>query len=350
MKIVQTVVVGDDADIVDAQIAFHLNAGVDFVIAADAGSTDGTTEILESYARDGFLRRIPVEGRLHQRELWTDLARMAATEHGADWVVASDADEFWWPRSDGLADVLAAIPPRYQIVQALVRVFPPSPDDGRFFADRMSTRTSLALPGIEAPALEWGLRRVYRADPRLVIGGRDEPSQRRLVPVRGWYPIEVLQFPGRSVEQIERRFSRGVEPRSSLEAELLEAYGRGELAHRYDALVAESAPALERGELVEDARLSEALLSLRRAGTSTSEGAALQFALPGGAQAPISFRVPDVVDDAAYAVECAALGEADLSELGRHVDALERRIAQLEQGLWPRVVRRLSGLASRSRG
>ena len=49
------------------------------------------------------------------------------------------------------------------------------------------------------------------------------------------------------------------------------------------------------------------------------------------------------------AVECAALGEADLSELTRQVEDLERRIAQLEHGLWPRIVGRVSRLASRAR-
>ena len=58
MKLVQTLVVRDEADIVDDQIAYHLNAGVDFVIATDHASPDGTTEILERYARDGILRRI----------------------------------------------------------------------------------------------------------------------------------------------------------------------------------------------------------------------------------------------------------------------------------------------------
>ena len=48
-----TLVVRDEADILDAQIAYHLNAGVDFVIAIDHRSVDGTTEILESYARAG---------------------------------------------------------------------------------------------------------------------------------------------------------------------------------------------------------------------------------------------------------------------------------------------------------
>ena len=49
MKLVMTLLVRDEADIVDAQIAYHLDAGVDFVVATDNRSEDATTEILERY-------------------------------------------------------------------------------------------------------------------------------------------------------------------------------------------------------------------------------------------------------------------------------------------------------------
>src|SRR5512141_1951358 len=113
MKLVATVLARDEEDVIDAQIAFHLNAGVDFVIATDNNSRDRTTEIFESYAQAGYLHLIhePAEG-LRQGEWVTRMARLAATEFGADWVINTDADEFWWPREGSLREILAAVPPR----------------------------------------------------------------------------------------------------------------------------------------------------------------------------------------------------------------------------------------------
>ena len=83
MKLVQTLLVRDEADVVDAQIAFHLNAGVDFVIATDNRSEDGTTEILERYAREGHLHLIRESGDdLRQSEWVTRMAGLAATDFG----------------------------------------------------------------------------------------------------------------------------------------------------------------------------------------------------------------------------------------------------------------------------
>ena len=111
MKVVMTLLVRDEADIVDEQIAFHLDAGVDFVIATDNRSQDGTTEILERYEREGRLHLIRESGEdLRQSEWVTRMARLAATDFGADWVLNTDADEFWWPQGGGLGEVLAADP------------------------------------------------------------------------------------------------------------------------------------------------------------------------------------------------------------------------------------------------
>ena len=104
MTLVMTLLARDEIDVVDAWLAFHLNAGVDLVIATDNLSQDGTTEVLEEYARSGHVHLIREPGEdLRQDEWVTRMARLAATQYSADWVINSDADEFWWPRGPSLS-------------------------------------------------------------------------------------------------------------------------------------------------------------------------------------------------------------------------------------------------------
>ena len=60
-------------------------------------------------------------------------------------------------------------------------------------------------------------------------------------------------------------------------------------------------------------------------------------------EAGLRFPRPGVVEDAAYAVEAAVLGEADLVRAQRRLDELDARIASLERrpsARLQRVVRR----------
>ena len=100
------------------------------------------------------------------------------------------------------------------------------------------------------------------------------------------------------------------------------------------------------GSLITDTRLRDALRVLRE--DASSEGKPGSHELPGAAGPVLSFRTPNVVDDAAYAVECAAVGEVDLPRLELYIAELEHRVAWLEQRLWPRVLRAASRLAGRS--
>ena len=323
MKIVMTSLVRNEADVVDAQIAYHLNAGVDYVIATDHESQDGTTEILESYAREGYLHLIRERGEVQESGWRTRMARMAARKFGADWVISSDANEFWWPRAESLKEVLVAIPARYTIVQALVRHFVAGPDDGRFFAERMTVRRSVRSTDHESrESLESALRPVFRADPRIEVGPRGVTGGTRQVPLRAWYPIEVFDFPMRSLGQTEREQA---------------------------AVVDELARGLADGSLVVDTRLWDALQTLRISAAQEGGATPRHFALPEAGASRLALRPPDVVDDAAYAVECAELGEVDITVLERHIDDLERRIAVLEARFWLRVLRRLARLGRRPR-
>ena len=92
------------------------------------------------------------------------MARLAVDEHEADWVLDSETDEFWMPRAETLKDVLVPIPPRYGVVQALVRVFLPRPEDERSFLERMVARPGPIPAERRTPReLDRALRSVFKA-------------------------------------------------------------------------------------------------------------------------------------------------------------------------------------------
>ena len=255
-----------EPDAVRENVAFHLNAGVDLVLAAV--SDDKAESALRSLGDQVLVERTRGGGG----ELRTQLARRAANEHGADWVISADGQEFWWPRGENLKEVLAPIPERYTIVQGL----------RRDFLTRETTKRSTAEVGKRSL-----LRPAFRADPEVVVDASGSVQLRRTVPLRAWYPIEVMYFGSRE-------------------------------------------PLGDDSALVEDTRVRNALLAIRNGET------------------PLTFRVPDIVDDAQYAVECAAVGEVDLPRLEQNVTELEQRVEWLEQRFWPRVLRRVARIAGRS--
>jgi glycosyltransferase involved in cell wall biosynthesis len=317
MRLVQTLVVRDEVDIVGHQIAYHLDAGVDFVIATDHESRDGTTEILESFASDGYLRRIPVEGPMHDGPWRTRMARLAATEHGADWVINTDADEFWTPRQGSLKDVFSAVPEPFGVVLALSRHFAPRPDDGAFFAERMTLRVSPPA-AINDPTSPYRphLKAAHRADPGITIRhGSHGASSERWKAIHNWHPAEVLHFPFRSARQWENKGVRRARGDSRLGQYViaLKASEEGRADARYSGLVVDDA-AVERGlaegSLVVDTRLRDAMRRLRGESV-TSE---------------IAPSDPGVVS------ESAAVRDADLVRLARHHDLLAARVSALEAG------------------
>ena len=330
-----TLLARDEADIVDAQIAYHLHAGVDLVIATDNASNDGTTEILERYERTGRLRLLREPGDDMRQDEWvTRMARLAATEHGADWVIHADADEFWWPRGGSLRDVLATVPPRYGVVRGCWRHFLPRPDDGSFFAERMTVRLAVpAHPGAKETIFHAHQKVAHRARPDVEVeAGNHNAEAPGLEPLRAWHPIEVLHFSFRSVAQLERKArggwlrNRGYEP--TLHQLLLDAAFRdGRMEAFYGSFAVDDnalARGLADGTLAVDTRLRNALRAL-----SDDEG---RFVLPDGERG-LAFPRPSAADDAAYAAEASVLVEIDgIVRAERRVRALEGRLGALERG------------------
>jgi glycosyl transferase family 2 len=319
MKLVMTLVVRDEADVVDEQIAYHLNAGVDFVLATDHDSGDGTTEILESYAQAGVLQLFRERGEMRESDWRTRMARKAATEHGADWIINTDADEFWMPRRGSIKDSLQAVPARYGIVWALTRHFVPRPDDEGFFAERMTVRLSATAP-LNDPTSPYRphAKAAHRADASIVVLFGSHNVLSTLVPLHGWYPADVLHFPFRTREQYERkgvRRARGDKPLGQY-VKVYEASERGRVGDAYRSLLVDEA-IMARGQadghLVVDTRLRDALRELRQ-----GEGN-VRAAAPG-----------TVEDDVRAVAEGTALYEANLVRAQRSIDVLDARLRPLE--------------------
>jgi hypothetical protein len=344
MKLVMTLLVRDEADIVDAQIAYHLHAGVDFVVATDNRSEDATLEILERYARDGVLYLIREPGDdLRQSEWVTRMARLATTDFGADWILNADADEFWHARGASLKELLCAVPTRFGAVRGAWRNFVPRPDDERLFAERMTAR--LCTPKFHPHPLSTHFKSAHRAHADVRVGrGNHEALADDLVALRGWYPIEILHFPVRSFDQcrrkyvtqfaaLERNASKGIPGHM---AQAYEAYRAGRLDAFYAPLVVDDAAldaGLAAGTYAVDTRLRDALRIL---------GFGSAARPPAPAAAPPTTAVEDA---ALFAAEYTSLGEADLgASFGDRIDDLEARLARLERSPAARLRRRTGSL------
>ncbi len=315
-----TLVARDEADIVGDQIRYHLDAGVDFVVATDHRSTDGTTEILRDYEREGRLHLIRRGGEAFTQSEWvTEMARLAATEFGADWVINSDADEFWWPREGRLHDVLAAVPARFGVIRGIWRQFALRPDSDEPFYESLLVRRA---PDADARSpYHAQVKAAHRAAGRVLIPeGNHDALGERLILMREWYPFEVLHFPMRSREQLERKY-RAAWAGHRLDESLpvprhIEAMASGLRTSPRDvheAFVVEDAAlaaGLSDGLLAIDTRLRDRLRGVE-AGAQTR---------------------PSLADDAALAAEIdGALLDNDAAHLlAARVEALERRLAAVE--------------------
>ena len=292
-----TLKVRDEDDVLEDNFRFHRALGVDFFIVTDNGSVDRTPEILARYASAGLAHVIRDETddlRAHEVRWTTEMARLAATEYAADWVFHGDADEFWWPTSGTLKQVLTKIPNRYGAVVCPRTEFVGRPDDSRPFAERLvvrEARSSLqpkllhrADPHVVAlsnthevaatasPDLWRALQPPGRAVVRMVRD-RDEGDRGlhppgedlRLVWAPAW-PVRILHFPVRSLDQFRRRaqisLSAGGWGDRGRYGRLREILEEGRLGELYGQLVCDDetvAVGISDGRLVRDERLARLL-------------------------------------------------------------------------------------------
>lgn len=240
------------------------------------------------------------------------MARLAATELGAAWVINTDADEFWMPRRGTLKETFSAVPPELGVVWALTRHFLPRSGNVESFAERMTVRLSATAP-LNDPTSPYRphAKAAHRADPEIVVlfGSHDVVTS--LEPLRGWYPADVLHFPFRTREQYERkgvRRAHGDKPLGQY-VKAYEASERGRVEDFFGALTVDD-ETLDRGRqtgaLAVDTRLRDALRSPK------------EPALPRA-------------EETRAAAEATALGEANIVRTCRRLDVLAARVTAVEE-------------------
>jgi hypothetical protein len=275
MKLVMTLLVRNEVDVIEANLEYHLAQGVDFVIVTDHGSDDGTSDILREYERMGVVKVIRDEEEgFHQSNRVTCMAEIARLGHGADWVINNDADEFWWPLVGNLRDVFSSVPPQFGQIKVKRRNFRPTPASEGPFYSRLVHReaSSLNLSGFE---LE--LKVAHRPCPGVVVApGNHSLRGVELSSVPISEVLEIFHFPMRSYEQFEHKvvqIGHGYEQIPNLSPDvggdqlaLLARHRGGKLRDYYDGLVLDGEAlegGLRMGSIVVDRRLENFMRDLR---------------------------------------------------------------------------------------
>ena len=292
MRLVMTLKVRDEADVIEDNLRYHHALGVDFFVVIDNGSTDGTSEVLQRYAAAGLAHVIRDEtSQLRANEVrWTgEMGRLASTEYEADWVFHNDADEFWWPLTGSLKDAFGSVPEAYGGVVAPRAEFVGRPDGPGSFADRLVVREArsslqpkvghrgdpnvVALSNTHevASTTTGDLWHALRPPRRLVHRGarsrgpEETEEDVRLVWAPVW-PLRIFHFPLRSYEQFRRRTEifllHGGFRDSGRFKRLRHHYEQGRLDELYAGLVWDDVAVedgIRDGQLVRDDRIAKLL-------------------------------------------------------------------------------------------
>lgn len=268
-----TLLLRNEEDVLAENIEYHLSQGVDFIIATNNRSTDGTEKILKSYESKGVLHYRSQDGDTHSQGRWvTEMARLAAKEFAADWVINNDADEFWWPTNHlSLKQALSSISGEYNIVEAARKNFAfLNTDSGNSFYQEMVYRDKESFNALGRPLPP---KQAHVACEDIIVAEGNHSVQGLAQPCINKDIIEIFHFPIRSSEQFTRKIKNGGAALArnteladnigstwrSLYKELLESGSLGNYlgSQVFDAEKLEKQ--LEMGKIVEDRRLKNYL-------------------------------------------------------------------------------------------
>ena len=207
-----TLLVRNAEGLLRENLEFHLHQGVDFFIITDNGSNDRTADVIDEYVRRGLARRIwEPQDDFSQGRWVTRMARAAAIDHGADWVINNDDDEFWSAGERTLREELALVDPDCEgLVVERYNHPPVAGQDGTNFLAAMVYRESRSLNIFGDPLPPKVCHRGY-ADIQVVQGNHGASRLGRPLVCRAATNMAISHFPVRDFASFERKIIQGGE-------------------------------------------------------------------------------------------------------------------------------------------
>jgi hypothetical protein len=180
--------------------------GVDLILALDNDSADETTAVLKEFVGTGRLVYFFESSHDFIQDVWvTQLARIAFFDYKADWIINSDADEFFIPHSGTLKDALMRVPPAIQAISIKRNdMVPIERPETRSPPEEMIFRKRTSLEWVNGhPILDKVIHRAY-PDIQVARGSHSVTSRfiKQQIPVS---EIITFHYPIRSFEQFSKK-------------------------------------------------------------------------------------------------------------------------------------------------
>lgn len=209
MKLVMTLLVRDEQDIIKENIDFHYAQGVDYFIVTDNLSVDKTPAILQDYVKKGIVHYLSqTDDNYHQCAWVTTMAQMAVKEFNADWVINNDADEFWWPKTGNLKQTFSNLAPEINTLQAQCYNFVAIETNNytEAFYQYMIYREVMSLNplGMPLPA-----KMAHKANEHIIVAQGNHSVEGFGTLNTAVDLIDILHFPLRSYSQFTNKIIKG---------------------------------------------------------------------------------------------------------------------------------------------
>ncbi|WP_082515139.1 glycosyltransferase family 2 protein [Methylobacterium sp. Leaf112] len=212
MRLLMTLLIRNEIDIIADFLTYHLAQGVDFIVITDNGSTDGTLDVVARFVPTGRVCLLVEEDQDYRQYAWvTRMARLARDLLKADWIINSDADEFWHAAGGNLKQVLAQASADVLMVRRR-NMIPPEEGSGR---DVLADGTLAVLAPVADRSRSKLIRTVSakavcRADGFVSIcQGNHEATYDRPVTQADEPRLTIYHYPIRTYAQFEAKVIQG---------------------------------------------------------------------------------------------------------------------------------------------